>query len=142
MITISTQILGKKSSLIPDWSVPLPPEARGGSEPLTLRLLLTRIVRSEVQAFRERQERRRLLQVLTAEQIEEGALRGKVDAGGRDLDQPVDEETAVAAALQAFQDGLYLVFLDDVEQRDLDSPVHVKEDSRVTFVRLTMLAGG
>jgi hypothetical protein len=142
MITICAKVLGKKASLFPDWSIPLPPEAAGAGETLTLRGLLRRIVESEVQAFRDRQERRRLLHVLTAPEIEKGVTRGKVEMGGRALVQEVDEDAAVAAALQAFQDGLYLVFLDDQEQRDLDQPVPLKEDSRVTFVRLVMLAGG
>ena len=40
------------------------------------------------------------------------------------------------------EDGLYLVVVDGVEQRSLDSQVFVNPDSRVTFVRLVMLAGG
>ena len=62
--------------------------------------------------------------------------------GGRNLKQKVDEEDAVGAALQAFEDGLYLVVLDGEEQRELDREVYLQPDSRVTFVRLAMLAGG
>jgi hypothetical protein len=50
-------------------------------------------------------------------------------------------ESAVATALEAFVDGLYLVILDDVEYRDLDAIVHVEPDSRITFLRLAFLAG-
>ena len=45
-------------------------------------------------------------------------------------------------ALQAFEDGLYLVVIDDVEYRDLEKQVFLKDDSRITFIRLTMLTGG
>jgi hypothetical protein len=47
----------------------------------------------------------------------------------------------VATALQAFEDGLYLVIIDEVERRSLDEPVHLAEDSQLVFIRLTFLAG-
>ena len=82
------------------------------------------------------------LRALTATDIEQGVARGKVDMGGRDLDQEVDPDRAVAVALEAFADGLYLVAVDGADQRSLDAQVFLKPDSRVTFVRLAMLAGG
>jgi hypothetical protein len=48
----------------------------------------------------------------------------------------------VAAALQAFEDGLYVIIVDGEEQAELDRDVSLQPDSRVTFVRLAMLAGG
>ncbi|HEY8468386.1 MAG TPA: hypothetical protein VIL18_02025, partial [Longimicrobiales bacterium] len=92
-------------------------------------------------AFRERERARTLVRVLTEREIEAGAARGKVDPGGRAAGGEVDEEAAVAAALAAFEDGLYLVILDGQEQKDLDQPVYPKEDSRLVFLRLTFLAG-
>jgi hypothetical protein len=62
--------------------------------------------------------------------------------GGRDLDQKVDADEAVATALEAFEDGLYLVVVDGQELRNLDAQVFLQPDSRVAFVRLTLLAGG
>ena len=61
--------------------------------------------------------------------------------GGRELHQPVDADSAVTTALQAFEDGIYLVILDEKEQRDLDREVHLRPDSHLVFVRLVMLAG-
>jgi hypothetical protein len=49
---------------------------------------------------------------------------------------------AVATALQAFEDGIFLVVIDEQEQRTLDQEVFVQPDSRLTFIRLSMLAGG
>jgi len=83
-----------------------------------------------------------MVQVLSAKEIEAGAARGKVDSGGRDLNQEVDEEEAVGVALQAFEDGLYLVIIDDREYRELDAEVFLQPESRITFLRLIMLAGG
>ena len=142
VITIDGKVLGRSRPLFADWAVPYPPDLRDGGDHLTLRDLISRIVRAEVEAFRERQARRRLVRVLSREQIAEGLQKGKVDAGGRDLQQEVDEDDAVATALQAFEDGLYLVVLDGQQQRDLDRQVFLRPDSRVTFLRLVMLAGG
>ena len=142
MLTIDGKVLGKKKPLFSDWSIALPPDAGGGGEPWTLRKLITRIVLEEVAAFRERQEERKFIKALTATQIDEGVAKGKMDMGGRDLKQKVDPDAAVGAALQAFEDGIYLVVLDGEEQRDLDKEIHVQPDSRVTFVRLALLSGG
>jgi hypothetical protein len=141
MLTISGKNIARKKPLFADFSIPFPPDLGDGGS-VTLRDLIGHVVRHEVAAFKQRQTERRFVHTLTARQIEEGAAKGKVDLGGRDLKQEVDPEQAVATALEAFEDGLYLVVVDDVEQRSLDSQVFVNADSRVAFVRLVMLAGG
>lgn len=142
MVLVETRVLGKKRALIPEWSVPIPtdPDAGGGGG-LTLRQLIERIVRAEVDAFGKRQEARRFVKALSEGEIAEGRRRGKVDPGGSDLEQVVDPEEAVATALIGFEDGLYLVIVDGNEQRELDRQVHATESSRVVFVRLVFLAG-
>lgn len=142
MITVDARVLGQRKPLVPQWSVPFPPEYAAEGERLTLRALISRIVLEEVEAFRRRQADRQLVHVLTAAQVAEGALRGKINPGGQELDQEVDADAAVATALQAFEDGLYLVILDGEEQRSLDREVFLKPESRLTFLRLVMLAGG
>jgi hypothetical protein len=142
MLTISGKALGRKKPLFADWSIPFPPDVGKGGDHITLRDLIIRIVRGEVEAFKKRQNQRRLVHALTAREIDESAAKGKVDMGGQDLEQSVNEDTAIGAALQAFEDGLYLVILDGEEQRELDREVYLQPDSRITFVRLVMLAGG
>ena len=139
---IETRVVGKRVRPLDGWAIPNLPglEGDGGGE-LTLRALITRIVRSEVRAFEKREQGRRLMRVLTDQQVADGAARGKVDPGGRQPTGPVDEEAAVGAALQGFEDGLYLVILDGEEQRELDKQVYVTPQSRVVFLRLTFLAG-
>lgn len=141
MLTISGKALGRKKPLFDDFSVPFPPDLGDGGT-VTLRDLINRVVRAEVEAFKKRQDERRFLRALTAKQIDDAAARGKVDMGGRDLKQHVDADDAVAVALEAFEDGLYLVIVDGQEQRALDSQIFLQPDSKVAFVRLTMLAGG
>lgn len=141
-ITIEGKVLGQKRTLFGDWSIPLPPEWLAPGSRLRLRELITRVVGEEVEAFRQRQEQRRFVRILDQAEIEQGAARGKVDSGGRELKQEVDLGAAVETALQAFEDGLYFVFVDGQQIEALDGDVALRPDSRVTFVRLAALAGG
>ena len=141
-ILVDGKAIGQKRALFTDWHVELPPvdERNGGW--LKLRDLIRCIVDKEVDAFNSRQEERRLARVMSRQEIAQGMERGKVDPGERDLEQSVDTEEAVAVALQAFQDGLYFVFIDEVQQTNLDSEVFLKTNSKVVFLRLTALVGG
>ena len=141
-MVIETRIAGKKARSLDRWSIPTPPGDDGdGGGGITLRDLITRVVRAEVSAFDKREQARRLIRVLSDTEIADGAARGKVDSGGRQPTGPVDEGHAIGGALQGFEDGLYLVILDGVEQRELDKQVYLSPDSRLVFLRLTFLAG-
>jgi hypothetical protein len=142
MITVEARVLGKKRPVLDRWSidVPIPPDERGDGG-LTLRDLITRVVRAEVAAFRERERARTLVRVLTERDIEASATTGKLDPGGRTAGAAIDVDAAIATALVGFEDGLYLVVLDDQEHKDLDQPVYLRADSRLVFLRLTFLAG-
>jgi hypothetical protein len=142
MITVEARVLGRKRPVLDRWSidVPIPPDERGDGG-LTLRDLITRVVRAEVDAFRERERARTLVRVLSEREIEASAITGKLDPGGRAAGAAVDVDAAVATALAGFEDGLYLVVLDGQEHKDLDQPVYLRADSRLVFLRLTFLAG-
>ncbi len=144
MIMIQGKALGRRRPLFEDFSIG-PPRDPGEGEPLTLRRLITHVVHQEVEAFQTRQEARRLDRVLSTEEIDRGAERGKISPEGRDPQvwdsTTIDVDSAVATALEAFIDGLYLVVIDGLEYRDLDAIVHLEPDSRVVFLRLTFLAG-
>jgi hypothetical protein len=141
MLTVSAQAIGQRKPICDSFSVPPPPAVTTGGT-VTLRQLLDHVVRNEVAAFKTRQAERRLLKALTAGQIDAGLAAGKVTAGGSELDQKVDPDAAVATAIEAFADGLFLVVVDDAEVKELDAPLPLTADSKLTFVRLTMLAGG
>src|SRR6185436_4214164 len=84
-MTVTARVIGRRKPLVPDWQLPFPPDDRVGGQPVTLRQLITRTVLKEVEAFKERQEERRLVRILTERQIQDGMAKGKVDLGGRDL---------------------------------------------------------
>ena len=100
-------------------------------------------MREEVAAFGERQAERRFLQVLTEQRASASARRTAGSSPAARAPGPrADADVAVAVALQAFEDGLYLVLLDGGQQRKLDAQVNVGEETTLTFLRLVALAGG
>ncbi len=141
-IIIEGKILGQKRPLFTDWRIDSPPIWEIGGNRQKLRDLITHVVTEEVQAFRIRQDEQRLAKIMSRAEIEQGSRRGKVDPGERELKQEVNQDEAIATALQAFEDGLYYVFIDNVQQSNLNSEIYLKPDSRVTFIRLVALAGG
>ena len=139
-ITVEAKVFGRRRPIISDWSITLPTVNRG--ECLTLRQLIICIVQAEVEAFQTRQEAQKLQQVLSAAQVALGVAQGKVTLGDRDFEQQVDLETAIDNAILGFIDGLYYVFLDDVQQEALDAEVDLQPGSQLTFLRLVALVGG
>jgi len=142
MITVAGKSLGQRQKLFSDFSIPAPPDL-GGEGGLTLRDLISRIVTEQVKQFAERQEQRQFLRALTEKQISDAAEKGKIESGASEVGkQKVDVEEAIGVAQEAFEDGLYFVVVDDLQVEEIDQQVYLKPDSRVTFIRLTPLAGG
>ena len=134
---IEAKVAGQRRTLFPATEIGWP-EPRN----LVLRELLEIIIREELEVFRRRQDERRLLQVLTPEQIEVGSTRGRIISGGSDLDQESDPDQAVAVAIEAFSDGLYYVFVDNEQIETLDQQVTISPQSTLLFLRLVPLVGG
>ena len=140
--TVEGKVIGRRRPLFTDWSVPLPPVEASGSSSLTLRDLIIAVVRAEVSDFQTRQVEARLQKILSAADIAQGLTQGKVTMGDQDLAQFVDVDAAIDVAILGFIDGLYYVFLDEVQQENLDAPVYLKPDSKLMFLRLVALVGG
>ncbi len=70
-----------------------------------------------------------------------------MESGGKisfDVDyrqEKADLITAQKNVYSAFEDGLFRVFLNDTELTSLDSPIIIKENDTLIFIRLIMLAG-
>ena len=139
---VEGRMLGQQRDLFPAFSVPLPEISEAGGGFFALHSLIAAVVERQVDSYNERQEARRFVTMLTQAQIESAAANGKVDMGGRDPAAAADPAQAVQTALQAFEDGLYIVFVDGEQIEVLDVPLALDADSRVTFVRLVALAGG
>lgn len=106
-----------------------------------LRQLLTSIVQSEVDRYNKKEADVQMIPFLTAEQIDDQALAGKVSFGAIFSDKKANKQKAVENAIRCWQDGLVRVFMDGEELTELDAPLSVPEDAEFTFIRLTFLAG-
>src|SRR5574342_142400 len=94
-LTVEGKVIGQKRPLFTDWHVELPPGDENHGDSLKLRDLITSIVAKEVEAFKNRQAERKLARVMSRQEIEQGAERGRVDPAEHDFAQPVSVEEAV-----------------------------------------------
>jgi hypothetical protein len=75
--------------------------------------------------------------------METGLVQGKISSGEREFPAvEVNVQDAIAQAMQGFRDGLYYVFIDDIQYENLDTPVALKPESQMLFLRLVPLVGG
>jgi hypothetical protein len=117
---------------------------------VTARQLIEAAVAAEVTAFQARAEEASLVRVLTKESLSADLARGAVRAGGAlgSADAPAGEAAqvnvadAVDAALLAFGDGLFKVFVGERELTDDGAALPVAEGAALLFLRLVPLAGG
>lgn len=114
---------------------------------VTARQLIEAAVTAEVAAYRARAEETSLVRVLTQKALLADLERGAVRTGGAQEAQAreaasVDADDAIAAALLAFGDGLFKVFVGDHEVIGDAAAVSVADGAAVLFLRLVPLAGG
>lgn len=111
------------------------------STPATLRELIQEIVAHHVRLYNQRAEDQPLIAFLTQEEVEARGAEGKVGFGTRYDDRQANEADAIAAALLAWEDGLYRVFIRDEEATELDASIDLKDGDDIAFIKFTMLAG-
>ncbi|HBI51739.1 MAG TPA: hypothetical protein DDX72_03040 [Ruminococcaceae bacterium] len=132
---VNIKQLGKKKNKIAGVDFPL------SCSPKTVRELIRECVRTCVSRYVERAEKSDTPDPLTSEQIADMSEIGKIAFGINYGDKLPDEEKTVTDAYQAYEDGLFRVFIGEDEAGELDSTVSISEGSEVTFIRLVMLAG-
>ena len=109
--------------------------------PMTVEEFLAETVRQNVRDYNERKEGGEILRLFSADVLEEKAQSGKVSYGAPMDDRKADEGKAVANALQCFDDGMVALFADGVRYTERSERIALGEQSEVTFIRLTFLAG-
>jgi hypothetical protein len=116
---------------------------------VTARQLIEAAVAAEVCAFQDRAEEASLIRVLTKKSLDADLARGAVrSVGPRDdataAGEPgqVNLADAVDAALLAFGDGLFKVFVGERELTDDGAALPVTDGAALLFLRLVPLAGG
>ena len=132
-INIKLKKLGKKK--IKSFEVALRDEVH------TLVDLITQMVQNEVERFNESRENPEIVSFLSNQAVNEKAQDGKVGFGDiANRDKAIESE-AIENALLAFKDGLFVVFINDQEIRELNETIKIDELSEVVFMRLTFLTG-
>lgn len=116
--------------------------------PADVKELIEAIVSRQVREYNERlqqsdvlKQQNDVLKYLTQKEVEDKATSGKVGFGVNYNGKTASEAEAIANALQCYEDGIYRIFVDETETGELSSPVLLKENATLTFIRLTMLAG-
>ena len=109
--------------------------------PKMVQELITETVKICLDAYKKRVEDRDTMKVLARDNIEEMAEIGKIAFGISYGEKVPEEQEAIDTAITAFEDGLYRIFLDGEELSDLQQSIVLNEDTELTFIRLTMLAG-
>jgi hypothetical protein len=117
-----------------------PFEPGSESDPFRVRDLLEKLVRESIRDFKFR-EGDRQLGFLTSESIQEGIKRGKFGSARSEV-QTCDVDLAIVNAWQAFEDKLFLLFVDEIEKFSLEDIVVLHPETSIKLIRLTALSGG
>lgn len=109
------------------------------NNPSTVKELIRECVRTSVNAFNNRIKNSG--GTLSESQLEAMSEAGKIAFGIGFNDKEQDIDKALETAYQAYEDGLFRIFIDENEIGKIDDKISVTENSLVTFIKLTMLAG-
>jgi hypothetical protein len=136
-ITVKAKQAGRKHALIEAKAIKIDDI---GTNP-TLAELLKAVVKQQVREYNKKTSETNLLPFLSKAEIESGTSNGKIGFGTVYSENKADLDKAQEAALQAFADGLFAVFAGDDEIGRLDDRICFTDETVITFIRLTFLAG-
>lgn len=116
-------------------------EIEGVEGTLSLDQLFERLVARELAAANARRAESALLQILTPAALALGVSSGRYGREPRAAGQLPSVETALHRALEAFDDGLFLVFIDGTQVLDRATVHSFRPDTELRLVRLVALTG-
>lgn len=143
-ISVNVKSLGARRASVneSEFELPCTPE-----DISTVKVFLDLVTEVCVTQYKKRQSESEVLKVLSADQIDEKSLSGKISFGVNYGKKSPVLNTAQENTRQCYLDGLFALFIDgkEISGQDkslpLDTPIEIHEGSKVTFIRLTMLAG-
>lgn len=112
-----------------------------GNKPATVEQLIENFVTVCVKDFNDRTDNKKIIAYLSKEEISNHAEVGKISFNEDHRGDKQDLDKAIENALQSYEDGLFRIFIDDNEVGKLHDEIEISENSTLTFIRLTMLAG-
>lgn len=135
LLYVTVKNLGKRKPVLKRREVVLQ------ETPGNLQELITEIVSLQVQELADKQGRGELIPYLTRGEIRERGISGKIGFGTVYNNKLPELDQAVEAALLAFEDGVFKVFLREEACTRLQEPLEIGEGDELVFIRFTMLAG-
>ena len=135
-VFITVKQAGKKKSYLSEEEYIISGDAAN------LKDLIMEIVLLNIKKYNEKKGNFSIINFLTSDEIEENIQNGKVGFGEVYNTEKQDPQKVVENALLAFEDGIYRVFINDVEIESLLTPIELKENDHLAFIKLIMLAGG
>ena len=136
-IYIKLKQAGKRRLILEKQAIEIPDI---GNSP-TLRSFITAVVTQQVAAYNAKTLETPIIKFLTKTQIDNAATVGKVGFGAIYNDKKADVQKAIQVAIEAHIDGLFVVAVDDKIMEKLDDCIVLKDNSVITFMRLTLLIG-
>lgn len=133
ILTLQLKRLGKKKIHLLEFEIE--------KQPQTLKQLIEECVKSEVKRYNEKRKEIKLMSFLSPKDIQEQSVTGKIGFGDLENKELAQVDEAIANALLAFEDGLFVVFVDDMEIKSFEQSISLKPDSVIAFIRLTFLTG-
>ena len=143
-IKVNVKSLATRSSAVEATDFNLPYTSQ---ELSTVYKFLDAVTEHCVTQFKNKQGECKILKMLSSDQIEEKSKSGKIAFGVNYGKKNQDLAEAQENTRQCYLDGTFALFIDGKEisglkeSLPLETPIEIHEDSNVTFVRLTMLAG-
>lgn len=136
-LTISAKQLGRKQDLISRQVIEIEDI---GTQP-TVAQLIAAVVTQQVRAFNSKPHEVNILPLLDEQSIDSSAANGKVGFGSIYNPGKADTTQAIKTAMLALKDGLFVLFAGDEEYTKPEQIIHLQENTVLTFIRLTFLAG-
>lgn len=136
-IHITVKQLGKKHALLKSQPITL----AGIESSSSLKDFLLAVVAQQVAAYNQKREEKKVLLFLTEDNINEQKTTGKIGFGDIYNDNLANLEKAQQRMLEAYTDGLFVVFSDDNQLENLDQNISITTKNEFTFIRLAFLSG-
>jgi hypothetical protein len=136
-LIVSAKQIGRKHPILDQNIIEI---ADIGHQP-TLAELISAVVTQQVLAYQTRAAEKSIFPIFNIEQIADQAATGKVGFGAIYNDAAIDLNKSIATATQAFEDGIFAVFADDLQINQLTDTINLTNKTVMTFIRLTFLAG-
>lgn len=136
-LTIRVKQPGRKHALINDKKILVEDI---GDHPVA-KDIIAAVVRQQVNEYNSKPHEINLVSFLTDAAISEQEATGKIGFGSIYSEAKADATRAVAVAIQAFEDGMFALFINDDEITDLSKPITINPTTIITFIRFTFLAG-